>query len=142
MLTESDYNGWKFFRDAVHFNGGKVFFGYGHRCIDQPRLLVIDKYFKKDRSSQRSYLIDGKTPCASLPDALAALSVPPVLTDEELLLLRTVSTDWTRPETRVPLLPLAEMGFVEWGRDVEDKVTVRLTAVGCEAIAPNNEVSS
>lgn len=23
--TETDFNGWRFARDAVHFNGGKVF---------------------------------------------------------------------------------------------------------------------
>jgi hypothetical protein len=134
VFTEADFNSWRFNRDAVHFNGGKVFFGWGHRCVTQPRLLVIDKYFKADRSTKRSYLIDGKIACETLDDALAALSAPPVLTDEELALLRTVSSEWFRPNERIPLLPLAEMGFIEWGRNEENKVTCRLTANGQQKI--------
>jgi hypothetical protein len=74
ILTEADFNSWRFNRDAVHFNAGKEFFGWGHRCVTQPRLLVIDKYFKKDRSSQRSYVVDGKTQCSTLAEALTVLS--------------------------------------------------------------------
>lgn len=133
-LTEADYNGWKFQRYAVHFNGGKVFFGYGHRCIDQPRLLVIDKYFKADRSAQRSYLIDEKTKCDTLDEALTALSAPPTPSAEELDLLRTASDDWFKPEKRAPFLPLAAMGFIEWGRDADDHVALRRTPAGRAAL--------
>jgi hypothetical protein len=133
-LTEADYDSWRFIKDAVHFNGGNVFFGWGHRCVDQPRLLVIDKSFKRDRSSQRSYLVDGRATCTTLPEALAALSVPPKLTPDERALLGTATSDWHRPETRGQLLPLAEMGLLEWGRDAENKVTVRLTAAGIEQL--------
>ncbi|MBR0871172.1 hypothetical protein JQ633_12445 [Bradyrhizobium tropiciagri] len=129
-FTEADFNAWRFNRDVVHFNGGKEFFGWGHRCVDQPRLLVIDKCIRKDRSTQRSYLVDGKTPCTSLAEALAALDVAPVLTDEELRLLGTVQEEWVRPDERVPLLPLAEMGMIEWGRNAENRVTCRLTPAG------------
>jgi hypothetical protein len=97
-FTEADFNGWQFNRDAVHFNGGKVFFGYGHRCVTQPRLLVIDKYFKADRSTQRSYLVDGKTQCLTLLHALVALSTPPTLTSHELQLLNTLSLEWYRQQ--------------------------------------------
>jgi hypothetical protein len=133
-FTEVDYNGWRFRKDAVHFNGGKLWFGYGHRCVDQPRLLVIDKYFKADRSTQRGYLVDGKTTFTTLPEALAALSIPPTLTDFEIQLLGTVARDWYRPEERVPLLPLAEMGMIEWGRDADNKVTCRLSDAGAEQL--------
>jgi hypothetical protein len=135
-LTPSDFDRWQFKRDAVHFNGGQEFFGWGHRCIDQPRLLVIDKYFKKDRSSQRSYLIDGRTPCTTLDEALAALSVPPVVTDADRELLQQLSSseDWTRPEKRAPFLPLADMGLVEWGRDADNHVTCRVTNAGRAAL--------
>ena len=133
-LTEADYNGWKFQRDAMHFNGGSVFFGYGHRCIDQPRLLVIDKYFKTDRSTQRSYLIDDKTKCDTLDEALAALSAPPNPSTEELDLLRTTSDDWFRPEKRAPFMSLAAMGFIEWGRDADDRVSLRRTPAGRAAL--------
>src|SRR5687767_12756070 len=94
-FTEADFNSWRFNRDAVHFNGGKQFFGYGHRCIDQPRMLVIDKYFNKDRSQQRSYLIDGKQPFTTLAEALAALAMPPVLSDDELRLLSALPEGWS-----------------------------------------------
>lgn len=129
-FTESDFNSWRFDRDAVHFNGGSAFFGHGHRCLTQPRLLVIDKFFKQTRSSQRSYMVDGSTPCATLAEALAALSQPPRPTSEQLALLRTVSADWTAPERRGPLLCLAEMGLIEWGRSIDNEIICRLTASG------------
>lgn len=129
-FTEADFNSWRFDRDAVHFNGGSAFFGHGHRCIDQPRLLVIDKFFKRTRTSQRSYMVDGTTPCATLAEALAALAIAPQPNAEHLAVLRTVPADWIRPERRVPLLPLAEMGLIEWGRSADDKVTCRLSAAG------------
>lgn len=130
VFTEADFNGWRFNRDAVHFNGGSAFFGHGHRCVDQPRLLVIDKFFKRTRTSQRSYMVDGMTPCATLADALAALSVPPRPSPEQLALLRAMPPGWHRPDNRIALASLGEMGLVEWGRDAENKVTVRLNAAG------------
>lgn len=129
-FTEADFNGWRFDRDAVHFNGGSAFFGYGHRCRDQPRLLVIDKFYKRSRASERSYMVDGTTPCATLDEALAALSVPPKPSEELLALLRSVKAEWHVPARRGPLLPLAEMGLIEWGRDADQHVTCRLTEAG------------
>lgn len=130
-FTKDDFDSWRFSRDDLHINGGHEFFGYGHRCITQPRLLVIDKYFRKDRSTQRSYVVDGRTACATIDEALAALSVPPAVTEKDIALLRSLpDTDWSRPEPRVPFLPLADMGLVEWGRDNEDHVTLRLTDAG------------
>lgn len=140
LLTEADYNCWRFKKDAVHFNGGKVFFGYGHRCVDQPRLLVIDKYFKADRSKHRSYLVDGKITFTTLPEALASLSAPPSLTDLEIQLLATVSRDWCCPEERVPLVSLAEMGMIEWGRDADNKVTCRLSTAGAEQLRHSKQL--
>lgn len=121
-MTPEDFEKWRFQRDVVHFNGGSTFFGWGHRCLDQPRLLMIDKYFKKDRSTQRSYLVDGKTACATLDEALAALAAPPALTDEEFRLLEALPADeWFVPERRAPYMPLANMGLIEWGRTDGDK---------------------
>lgn len=117
VYNEADYNSWRFQKDAIHYNGGAVFFGYGHRCVTQPRLLVIDKYFRKDRSAQRSYLIDGKLPFTTLPEALAALEKPPTLSDDELRLLRALPEGWSYPEKRGDLVPLADMGLIEWRRD-------------------------
>jgi hypothetical protein len=138
-LTEADYTGWRFIRDAVHFNGGKVFFGYGHRCVDQPRLLVIDKYFKADRSTRRSYLIDEKTTCETLDEALALLIAPPTPSPDEVELLRSMPDDWFRPEKRAPFIPLAAMGFIEWGRDADGRVTLRITPAGRSALQREGE---
>lgn len=129
-FSEADFNGWRLNRNAMHFNGGSAFFGYGHRCVDQPRLLVIDKFFRRMRITQRSYLVDGKTACATLAEALAALSTPPEPTEEQIELLRSLSTEWSSPERRAPLLPLADMGLIEWSRDIDRKVMCRLTAAG------------
>jgi hypothetical protein len=141
-LTEEDYNGWRFNHNVMHINGGRVFFGYGHRCVDQPRLLVIDKYFKADRSTKRSYLIDEKTACETLDEALAILSEPPKPSTEQLGLLRTASDEWFRPEKRAPFAPLAAMGFIEWGRDADDRVTLRRTTAGRAALGAEEKANS
>lgn len=116
-FTVQDFEKWKFDNNAVHFNGGSTFFGYGHRCVDQPRLLVIDKYFRSDRSHVRSFVVDGKTTCKTLYEALTALSVPPVLTQEEQQLLDTIppGKEWAPIEKRGPYLMLKEMDLIEWG---------------------------
>lgn len=129
-FTEADFNSWRFNRDAIHFNGGKVFFGYGHRCVDQPRLLVIDKYFKKDRSTKRTFLVDGRTQCETLAEALAALDAAPTLDDGQRKLLADAPADFTSVEGRVAYLELAEMGFIEWGRDADNRVTLRRSVSG------------
>lgn len=134
QFTEDDFNRWRFHRNAVHINGGREFFAWGHRCLDQPRLLVMDKGMKKTRTMVRSYIVDGRKPCATLPEALELLAAPPVLTAEDIATLRDVPTEWFRPEQRSPLLALAEMGMVEWGRNAEDKVTCRRTEAGTRAI--------
>lgn len=133
-LTEADFNSWRFRKNVMHLNGGKAFFGYGHRCVDQPRLLVIDKFFRKDRSTRRSYLIDDKTPCATLEEALAALSSPPVMTDEERELLRSMPADWFYPTRRAPYAFLAALGFVEWRPRDEGGIACRITPAGRAAL--------
>lgn len=134
-FTEADFNGWRFDRDAVHFNGGSAFFGHGHRCVDQPRLLVIDKFFKRTRTSQRSYLIDDTTPCATLAEALAALSRLPQPSDEDLKLLRTLSREWSLFTDHVSeLRSVCAKGLVERQRDAEKRVTCRLTEIGAACL--------
>lgn len=131
LYTEQDYNGWKFRKNSMHLNGGAVFFGYGHTCVDQPRLVVIDKYFKKDRSSKRTYVVDGRSACETLDAALAALSEPPKLSAEDFALLREAPDgEYRRVENRVRFLELAHMGMIEWGRDADNHVTLRLTDAG------------
>jgi hypothetical protein len=135
MLTELDFNSWRFNREAVHFNGGREFFGYGHQCVDQPRLLVVDKYFRKDRRQERSYTVDGSRNFTTLAGALAALDRPPEVTDEHRELLRRLPPDEAvRLEGRLPYVELGYMGLVAWGRDDENKVTCRITDAGRAAI--------
>jgi hypothetical protein len=133
--TESDYHRWKFQREAVHFNGGRDWFGYGHRCIDQPRLLVVDKYFRADQCTKRSFTVDGRLQVGTLREALDALAIPPALSIEEASLLATVPDDWFRPEQRAPLLILSYMGLVEWSRDAEKRVICRRTEAGRDLVA-------
>lgn len=132
-FTQADFNSWRFTRDAVHYNGGKVWFGHGHQCIDQPRLLVIDKYFRADRSTKRSFQVDGKTTFATLDEALAALGKEPELTADELSLLQSLPEGWSSPSPRHPYVALGYMGFVEWGRDEQNHVMLRPTAAGLVA---------
>lgn len=124
-FTKEDAAKWRFDMNVIHLNGGGVFSGWGHRCVDQPRLLVIDKYFKKDRSTKRSYLVDGKFPFDVLEDALAVLGSAPVLTAEQQALLDRMPEGWFVPEKRFTYHELSEMGLVEWGRDDQDRVTCR-----------------
>lgn len=131
-FTMADYEKWRWKKDVLHLNGGRIFFGWGHQCIDQPRLMAIDKYFKKDRSTQRSYMVDGKHTFDRLEDALAVLGGPPVLSAEEQALLDAMPEGWFVPErgSRHRYSALHSMGFVEWGRDEKDNVTVRRRADG------------
>jgi len=132
-LSKADFDSWRFNRNSMHLNGGKDFFGSGHQCVDQPRLVVIDKFYKKDRSSKRTYHIDGKVECATLDEALALLETPPMLSDAQRSLLARVSDDWFRPEDRFPLIELGYMGLIEWGR-LENKVACRRAPAGRAAL--------
>ena len=134
-LSEADFNSWRFNRDVMHFNGGAAFFGWGHRCVDQPRLLVIDKYFRKDRSTKRSYLIDDKLAFDALDDALAALSAPPSLSAEERATLASMPADWFYPEKRVPYSRLVAMGLAEWRKRDDVGIACRITESGRLALA-------
>lgn len=138
-LTEADFNGWRFNRDAVHFNGGAKFFGWGHRCVDNPRLLVIDKYFKKDRSTTRSYLIDSSFPCETLAEALAALDKPPTMTADERVILSAVPAEgWFKPESRTPFIALVAKGYAEKRSD-ENGIMFRVTETGRRALSKAGE---
>lgn len=66
-------------------------------------------------------------------EALAALAPKPVLTDDDRVLLRSLPSDssWIKPE----LLPLVDMGFVEWSKDSDGKIICRLTEAGRAEIA-------
>lgn len=118
-------------REVAHYNGGKEWFGYGHQCVEQPRLYRLDKYIRKDRSTQSIWSVDGET-CADFAEALERLETPPVATDAELALLAKMSSEW-RPlrEERERLKPdgfmdvyygLSRKGLIE-ARDGQMRLT-------------------
>lgn len=82
MLTVDDAKSWHM-RNVAHYNGGKEWFGYGHQCVEQPRLYRLDKYLRKDRSVQSIWSVDG-VDCADLAEAVGRLNTDPVVTDAEM----------------------------------------------------------
>lgn len=99
-LTIDDADLWRM-QEHAHFNGGKEWFGYGHTCVEQPRLYRMDKYLRKDRSVQSTWSVDAED-CASLEQAIERLNVDPVLTDLDSDTL-----------ARIPLAQIARDDFKE-----------------------------
>ena len=118
-LTEADAKNWRMV-EAAHYNGGKVFFAYLHRCVEQPRLSRYDRYERKTRSVTSTWRVDGADR-PSFSDAIEALNTPPAFTDQEVAILRTFSDE---PEDRreemcadqepYPWHSLREKGAIVW----------------------------
>lgn len=64
-------------REEIHHNGGREWFGYTHRCVEEPRLTRFDRYEKKTRSVTSTWRVDW-IDRASLEDAVEALAQPKV----------------------------------------------------------------
>lgn len=62
-------------REEIHHNGGGEWFGYTHRCDQEPRLTRFDRYEKKTRSVTSTWRVDW-VDRASLEDAVEALAGP------------------------------------------------------------------
>lgn len=112
MLTEADLLKCTM-HQAAHFNGGKAWFGYLHRCNEHPRLTRMDRYTRATRSVESTFQVDGK-PVRDLADAAVRLSTPYQPTPEDIELLKLVPDDWTRLEGRARFLPLRDVGLVEF----------------------------
>ncbi|MDH2313388.1 hypothetical protein [Methylobacterium brachiatum] len=88
-------------REAGHLNYGKHGGGtiWQHttirrlKAIDRPALT--DEERRKHRGGLREWSVDGAR-ATSLEDAIAALNVPTVLTEEEAEVLAHVPSDWVR----------------------------------------------
>lgn len=93
-LTKADVANWRM-REAAHYNGGKVFFAYLHRCIEQPRLARYDRYERATRSVASTWRVDGVDK-SSLEDAIEALNLPPAFDAQEIEYLLTVPEEWTK----------------------------------------------
>lgn len=78
--------------EAGHYNGGKEWFGYLHRCVEQPRLSRFDRYTRKDKSVTSTWRIDGED-METFSDAVSGLARPPCLTIEEVAVLAQVGTE-------------------------------------------------
>jgi hypothetical protein len=114
--------------ESAHLNGGKEWFGYIHRCNEHPRLTRMDKYFRKNRSVESTWRVDGK-PVAGLAEAAELLSTPYQPRPEELALLALVPDGYTILEERSRFIPLRELGLIEF-RDG----ACRRTASGRDAL--------
>jgi hypothetical protein len=79
-------------REVAHYNGGDKWFGYGHQCIEQPRLYRLDRYARKDRSVTSTWSVDGED-CASLDEAISRLGSDPVVTADEIAALKLLTTE-------------------------------------------------
>lgn len=91
-LTEADAKNWHM-RESAHYNGGKVFFAYLHRCVEQPRLSRFDRYERKDRSVKSTWKVDGQDR-ESFAEAVEALNTPPVFAEDELAFLADAPLDY------------------------------------------------
>jgi hypothetical protein len=100
-------------REVAHFNGGKEWFGYRHRCNEHPRLTRMDKYIRKTRAVESTFHVDGKQ-VASLEAAAELLAVPYLPTTDEVELLRLVPDEYARLDERVRFVRLKDVGLVEF----------------------------
>lgn len=131
-LTIEDAKTWQLTQDA-HYNGGRKFFAYSYRCVQQPRLTRYDRYDRKTRSVESTWRTDG-IDRASLADAIAALNIDPDFSDEEIGLLITISEE--PADRRKEMLselqlwnPLREKGAIVW-----ENRKVRRTELGTRAL--------
>ncbi len=131
-MTEAAAKNWHM-REAAHYNGGKVFFAYLHRCVEQPRLARFDRYDRKTKSVTSTWRVDGADR-ASLSDAVLALNSPPVFDAEELAFLRDAPADF-EPERR-PNLDYTLMDRVRNKGGIEcERGRFRTTDLGRSALA-------
>lgn len=104
MITKADLGN---FQGGDHYNRGSLGGGWGSRCVKYPRLYFIDWHFKKTRTVEREWTVDGEK-VADLEAAIAALNKPPILTLGELAWLEKMPSEWT------PLRKLeADLGGIE-----------------------------
>ena len=132
-LTEADAKSWHM-RESAHYNGGKVFFAYMHRCVEQPRLTRYDRYERKDRSVTSTWRTDGVDK-DSLAAAVDALNDAPQFTPDELAMLITLPHEY-EPDNDIRkgldwtiMTRLKDKGAVEW-----EKGRCRTTELGRTAI--------
>lgn len=143
-ITIEVARGWTM-REHAHYNGGREWFGYGHQCIENPRLYRLDRYMRKDRSVQSEWSVDGEK-CASFEDAVERLKLPPAILFDEMEMLALIEPEfigWNELKAKPGYGAFAEphhqlhyldrKGLIEWQAG-----KVRLTASGASALATFN----
>lgn len=103
-------------RNVGHYKGSG-YFGDLYQCIEHPRLKRAVTYYKKIRTSEVRFLVDGK-PVDNLEAAAAALNVPPAPSPRLVDVLMEIGTefgDYRRLTKFDDLSALGDMGLIEWG---------------------------
>lgn len=110
----------QFREDGSHYNGGRVFFGYGYRAIGEPRLKMIRKWFRQGEArgkTEDSFFVDGAK-VENYAAALDALKIPTVFTSEEIEALRAIGdepADLRKVIGWALLDSLRDKGAIAWG---------------------------
>lgn len=133
----------QFREDGSHYNGGKVFFGYGYRAIGEPRLKMVRKWFRQGKArgtTEDSFFVDGAR-VESYAAAMEALKVPTVFTAAEIEALRQIGDEPADLRSVINFelrYSLGEKGAIEWGPPGQ----CRRTDIGRVAIAKATESAS
>lgn len=123
MITEADLSKCRVV-ESDHYNGGEKFFGHGGRCVEQPRLYRLVKYWRADRSTTVEWLVDGE-PVNDLREAAEKLNAAPSLGAAERAELATVPSEYTdirQTMNRLLNHKIRSKGLVEW-RDGKCRIT-------------------
>lgn len=132
-LTKDDAKNWHM-AEAAHYNGGKVFFAYLHRCVEQPRLSRFDKYWRDTKAVESTWRTDG-VDHASMDAAIEALNTPPTFDAEELAFLASAPLEFTKKGQPGSIdwdinARVVDKGAVEWQRG-----EYRITDAGRSALS-------
>lgn len=84
-----------FKKNGSHYNGGNIFFGHGFSAVDEPRLSMVRKFYKRRDMRGKvedSYYVDGEK-AGTYEDAVTALKTPPTFTPEEVEALAKIGDE-------------------------------------------------
>ncbi len=104
------------FRETAHFHGEGMF-GYIFTSTTRPRLSYKETSYRKTRTTDRVWRVDGKPLAADAVEA--ALLVPPIFSDDEVVALERLSDEWADRELQHEigwdvLRALTVKAAVEW----------------------------
>ena len=110
----------QFREDGRHYNGGKVFFGYGYTAVGEPRLKMIRRWYRQGKQrgqTEDRFFVDGAH-VATYEAALNALKLPPVYSLDDARALRKIGdepADYRASIGFERLHSLHDKGAIEWG---------------------------